>query len=229
MAANLLVLQFEGRLNPAPTPVNFAMAEMLNLSQMDSLERYVLEARLLVQEDPQEIAERSHLSVLTITAYSELVFDVRGRDRKEKWLVGWLRPAQPTPDTAVAGMGGTLKHMACFGTNENLEEHIQSLYRLDGRTMADGLPDQPASEAARELASRIPLAKSLLPNTAAMEKLLQRFDEASMNDVEAGRQSIETFHIGIQILRRAKIPAALRNDIRRVRELRTQAAEPCAD
>jgi RNase P protein component len=65
---------------------------------------------------------------------------------------------------------------------------------------------------------------SLLPNTAAMEKLLQRFDEAGMNDVQAGRQSVETFRIGIQILRKAKIPAALRNDIRRVRELRTQAA-----
>jgi hypothetical protein len=85
---------------------------------------------MLVQEDPQEIAKRSHLSLLTICAYSMLLFDVRGRDRKGKWHIGQLRSARPIQDTDIARMGHTLKHLACCKTSADLEEHIDVLWRL---------------------------------------------------------------------------------------------------
>jgi hypothetical protein len=94
--------------------------------------------------------------------------------------------------------------------------------------MADGLPERATAVLGRELATRLALAKFLLPNTDPIRRLLQRFDGAGMNDLRAGRQSFETFDIGVQILRKAKIPAALQKEIRRVRELRSQAATPSA-
>ena len=208
VAANTFACQFDGPVEPEPTPVNFAIAEALQLYQSDTLERHVLEARLLVQEEPEEIAQRSRLSLLTITAYAHLVFDVRGVDRKGKWFMQQLRIAGPIQNADIATMGHALKQIACFNTSEDLEDHIDVLCRLDGKTMAEGLPDRVAPEYARELGARQALATPLLPTTGPVNRLLQQFEDAAQRDLLAGQTSSESVDLAIEILRKAKIPAA---------------------
>ena len=223
MAANVFAHQLDGPTEPKPTPLNLTIGEALKLHQSDTLERHVLDARLLAQEEPEEIARRSRLSPLTICAYSTLLFDVRGRDRKGIWTLAPFSNGVVV-DSEVGQFGFALKQTACFKTSEDFEAHLEVLFRLDGKTLADGLPDQATPASARELAIRLTLAKSLLPNTRPTEKLLRRFDEVATRDIVAGRASSETTDLAVQILQKAKIPATLMKEIRRVRELRSQAA-----
>jgi len=223
-AANVFACQLDGQGEFEPTPMNLAFGEALLLSQADTLERHVLEARLLVQEDLEEIAERSRLSLLTITAYAHLMFDVCGVDRKGIWLLQQGQFAGPIQNADIWMVGHTLKQIACINPSEAFETHVDVLCRLDGKTMADGLPDRATPEFARELGIRQALAQPLLPNTRPMRKLMQRFEEAATSNLVAGRTSNEAIDIAVEILSKAKIPVALRKEIRRVRELCSQAA-----
>ena len=203
--------------------MDVSIAAAWELWQEDSLAKHLLEARLLAQEDPEEIYARCHLSQLTICAYLMLLFDVRGRDRKGIWFLHPLSIGKPT-GSPVWHFGFALKQFACFHISEDLNDHIDVLCRLDGKTMADGLPDRATAAFGQELAIRQTLAKPLLPNTRPMNELLQRLEEAAVSDLLAGRSSSESIDLAIEILRKAKIPVALRKEIRRVRELCVQAA-----
>ncbi len=217
-AANAFARQLDGRGEPEPTPMYLAIAEVLQLYRSDALERHVLDARLLVQEEPEEIARRSRLPLSTITAYARLVFDVRGVDRKGKWFMRQLRFAGPGRNADIGTVEHTLKQIACFNPSETLEAHIDVLCRLDGKTVADGLPERATAALGRELAIRQTLAKPLLPDNRPTEKLLQRFDEAALRDVLGGRMSSESIDLVIEILRKAKIPAKLHKEIERLRQ-----------
>ncbi|NQU24229.1 MAG: hypothetical protein HQ567_23350 [Candidatus Nealsonbacteria bacterium] len=222
-AVDFCVAHKSGWEDREPTIVDVSIATALELRQEDSLAKHLLEARLIAQEQPQEIYERCHLSQLTICAYLMLLFDVRGRDRKAIWF-SHPRPTGKIESAEVWHFGFALKQFACFHTSEELNDHIDVLCSLDGKTMADGLPDRATAALGQELASRQALAKSLLPDNRPTKELLQRFDEAVVGDLLAGRSSSESIDLAIEILRKAKIPAELRKEIRRVRELCSQAA-----
>ena len=210
-----------------PTIVDQSIAAALELWQKDSLAKHLLEARLLAQENPQEIYERCHLSRLTIYAYLMLLFDVRGRERKGIWFLH-PRPTGKVESAEVWQFGFALKQMACFNPSEGLEAHIDVLCRLDGKTMADGIPDRGTPAFARELSIRQKLAAPLLPDTRPTKKLMDRLEEAAARDLLSGRTSSESIDLAIEILRKAKMPASLRKEIRQVRELCSQAAEVTA-
>jgi hypothetical protein len=102
------------------------------------------------------------LSVLTITAYANLMFDVRGADRRGIWFLRRLRPAGPARNPKIWMMGNHWKEIVCFKTDEELEDYIDVLCGLDGKTMADGLP-RSAPEFGKEFSIRHTLAEPLLP------------------------------------------------------------------
>jgi hypothetical protein len=211
--------------NRKPTLVDHAIVEAFSIWQHDSLVKHVLEARLLNQQQPLEIFKRCHLARLTIFAYSNLLFDVCGVPRKGIWFLQQFRQSRPIDNVNIAMLGLTLKQMACFNTSEDLESRIDVLLRLDGNTLANGLPDRSAPEFARALGAREALANPLLPSTQQTKKLVQRYHTATARDVQSGRTSDEAIGIAVEILRKAKIPAALRDEIRRVRKLNLEAAE----
>jgi hypothetical protein len=210
-----------------PTIVDVAIGTALELWKGDSLAKHLLEARLLAQEQPQAIYGQCHLSLGTICSYLMLMFDVRGRDRKGIWFL------HPSSAGKIAGskvwhFGFALKQYACRQTTEDIEDHIEVLCRLDGPTMADGLPARTEPAFGQELLIRQTLAEPLLSDTRPVKKLMDRFQEAAIRDLQHGRSSSESFDLGVEILQKAKIPAALRKEIQRERELCSQAAEVTA-
>jgi hypothetical protein len=225
-ALDYLIADRSGWEDRKPNILDVAIAAAQELKQEGSLAKSLLEARLLSQEDPEEICDRCHLSKLTICAYLMLLFDVRGRDRKGIWLLRPLSNGAAT-DSAIGQFGFALKHLACFKTSEDFEAHVDALCRLEGKTMADGLPDRATPGLIQELTLRLTLANSLLPDTGRTHSLLQRFDTAVMNDVKNGQPSDETINLGIEILQKAKIGKSLRAEIEQLRRF-CQPAEVAA-
>ena len=222
-AANAFARQHDEQGPLEPIPANIAFSNALSIYRTDSLEHEILDARLVALQEPKEIAQRCRLSELDVTAYSQLAFDVRGADRK------YVRPLIEVhivhghnPD--VRRIGHILRGIALLDSSETLEATISALGRLDGKTMADGLPARTEPEFAHELAIRRTLAKPLLPNTRQINELMERFEEVAAADTNVGRTSGESVDLTIEILRKAKIPVALQKEIRREHESRSQEA-----
>jgi hypothetical protein len=90
-AVDFSVAHQHGWKNRELAETDFAIYEALVMWQNGSLIKDLLEARLLAQEEPEKIAQRSHLSELAIMAYAQLMFDVHGRDRKGIWALHQFR------------------------------------------------------------------------------------------------------------------------------------------
>lgn len=208
-------------------PVDHAIFHASRLWQTDCLAKHLLEARLLAQQPPAEIAARCALPILTITAYAQLHFDVRGRDRRGIWMLHPLSTGV-FANTRLWQFGWALKQMACFTTGEELEKRIKALCRLDGKTMAAGLPARTDPAFPAELTVRLALADLLLPATKSTEKLRSRLQEAAARDLQAGRSSQESVDLALQVLRRAKLPESLHKEIRSLRESSPATAEVAA-
>ncbi len=215
--ANLFASSFDHGAAHIPTIVHLAIKEAFELSQTNSLQRHVLEARLLAQQTPGEIYQRCQFALLTITAYAKLHFDVRGHERMRVWF-----PQQFTSITTgnfkLWQIAVILKNTGAYSGPEALEGLIDVLCRLEGPTMADGLPDRSSPDFGEELLMRHSLADPLLPRNRVVQRLLERFTQAAVNDVRAGKPSGEAVAAGIEILQKAKIPVALRKQIAKLRE-----------
>jgi hypothetical protein len=217
-----------------PPLVHLAIAEAVGLSQADTLERHVLEARLLAQQTPDEIYRRCQFSLTTITAYAMLLFDVRGHERMRVWFRRRLA-TPPVGNLRLWQLTVILKNTGAFDGTDALEKLVDCLCRLEGPTLADGLPDRADPAIAEELLVRQKLAGPLLPRTRTMQKLMEQFGQAVENDLLAGRSSAEGFAAGIAILSKAKIPVALRKEIEKLRRHCSEAsastvnAEPAGD
>jgi hypothetical protein len=199
------------------TPLaHLAIAEAVGLSQADTLERHVLEARLLAQQTPDEIYRRCQFSLTTITAYATLVFDVRGHERMRVWFRRRLA-SPPVGNLRLWQLTVILKNTGAFDGTDALEKLVDCLCRLEGPTLAEGLPDRADPAIVEELLVRQKLAGPLLPRTRTMQKLLEQFGRAVENDLLAGRSSGEGLATGIAILSKAKIPVALRKEIEKLR------------
>jgi len=208
-----------------PTDTERSIYDALRLWQSDSLARYLLEARLIAQQSPEMIARRSAESPEVIEAYANLAFDVRGADRKGIWLAYPLSSGMVF-DTDLWRFGFALKQAAFFDTSEQLESMIDVLLRVKGKTLFAGLPPRSAPQFARELTGRLDLAKFLLPDNSATARLLERHSEACLSDLIAGRVSQPTIDLALKVLRRARVPESLREEIQRVRAQRKPATIP---
>ena len=208
-----------------PTIIDEAICQALKLSQADTLQRHVLEARLLSQQTPLEISTRCAFPLLMVTAYSQLIFDVRSVAQKGIWLLR-SRCARKTLSKTGWFLALTLKQLGCFDGRDALEQHLDVLCRLNGPTMADGLPDRSSPRFPMEFQLRQALADPLLPRSQPVADLMHQFEQAAARDVQAGQTSEKSVDLGIEILRKAKIPAALRKEIARLRENCTPRQEP---
>lgn len=127
-------------------------------------------------------------------------------------------------------MGFWLKQAASFNFGD-FEDYVDVLCRLDGTTMAEGLPDRATLKLTRELSIREMLASPMLPNADVRMSLLDRI----LNDARIDQESIvlsdTEIDQTIEILRKAKIPLSLRAELQRVRDVcsREEAITPDAD
>jgi hypothetical protein len=218
-AAQLIHTGFLGNRSHRPTPRQWHFKQALDLHGSGSLVEKVLQARLLSQHEPQEIAAKCHIHPQTIEAYASLLFDVRGQDGVRRWFPQQFRKP-PRPNLMIWQIGMVLTTTGAFEGPEPLERYVDVLCSLEGPTMADGLPARGSPRFSKEFQFRQALADPLLRRSRPMAQLMERFEQSALRDVQASHASDESVELGIQILRKAKIPAALRREIAGLRENR---------
>jgi hypothetical protein len=198
-----------------PTPRQGSIREATALRRDDSLEASVLEARLLAQQIPEEIAARCQLPQPVIEAYNALFFDVRGR------VHVWFQSAIPLLAARQHRgwhMGSFLKNLAVSGGSVALEEAIDLLCRLSGPTLAEGLPEPGTVDSVHELIMRANLAFELLRNPNHLQQLQDGIDRYNLEFRSTGRVSEEATSTVVEILHKAKLSATLRKEIQRLRQ-----------
>ena len=226
-AAQLIYAGFLGDRAYKPTCRQWHIRQALSLHNSGSLVETVLQARLLSQQTHGDIAAKCRIDLLTIEAYATLLFDVRGHDGVRRWFQQRLA-SSPRPNLTIWQIGMTLTSCGAFEGPEALEQYVAVLCRLEGPTMADGLPDRSSPRFPTELQLRQALADPLLRRSRPTAQLMERFEQATRRDVRVGGISDESVELGIEILQKAKISASLRKEITRLRENCTPRREQSA-
>jgi hypothetical protein len=224
-AAQLIYAGFLGDRKYKPTLRQWHIRQALSLHNSGSLVETVLQARLLSQQTHGDIAAKCRIDLLTIEAYATLLFDVRGHDGVRRWFQQQFS-TPPRPKLMIWQIGMVPTSCGAFEGPVALEQYVAVLCRLDGPTMADGLPDRSSPRFLKELQLRQALADPLLPRSRPTAQLMERFEQATRRDVRVGGPSDEAIELGIEILRKARIPAALRKEIARFRENCTPRQQP---
>lgn len=199
-----------------PTARQGHIREATSLRPSDSLEASVLEARLLAQQTPEEIAAKCNLPQPVIEAYTALFFDVRGLDRVRLWFKSAL-PFLGSRQSRGWQMGTFLKNLAVTNGSKALEEAIDLLCRLSGPTLAEGLPEPGTVDSVHELIMRTNLAFELLRNPNHLQQLQDGIDRYNLEFRSTGRVSKEATAMVVEILHKAKLSATLRKEIQRLR------------
>jgi hypothetical protein len=106
---------------------------------------------------------------------------------------------------------------AFLGDPAQLDHFVDVLCGLDGPTMADGLPSRDAPGFLPEFGIRGAIAEILLPVNKTNISLMNRLEEARRTEPLGGPMSEKAIDIGCQILRKARIPQALREEIEHLR------------
>jgi hypothetical protein len=216
-AANLLAVALKDRNGCRPTEVAHAIKDAGGICSSDTLVRQVLEARLLAQQSPSEIAGKCNLNQLTIEAYAALFFDVRGQRRTQVWFRTNFFALRP--NNSLAWQLGSLVKSSIFTQGfAGIEDRIGVLLGLGGTTLADELPDRWSPSFPKTFRIRQEFAGPLLPRGRKTAQLYERFQQAAAADIAAGRLSDEAVAAGIDILRRAKLPRALQKQLEQLRQ-----------
>jgi len=181
----LLRLCRDGWEDRQPTDRQLAIREANDLGQRRDLVKDVLEARMLAQEDPHEIADKMCFAPATIEAYGKLLFDVVGHQRRQVWGASqfFAFPAQLTT-TPARRLGEFLKTIAILHGPETLEDFLEVLLRFRGRTLVDNLPDRDSPGWPKEIRTRFSIAGQLLPRSRAalVERAVHLLEDAVRSD-----------------------------------------------
>ena len=132
--ANIFADCRDGRDDMEVTDVHLGIKEAVDIAATASLERDILEARLLAQQYAQDIAARSRFSQYTIAAYGSLYFDVGGQQGVQRWL-GGTPHGMPFMPLLNLTLGGALKMLADRNGSEALEDAIEVVCGLAGPTL----------------------------------------------------------------------------------------------
>ncbi|MBM4089188.1 MAG: hypothetical protein FJ276_07135 [Planctomycetes bacterium] len=192
----------------------YPTAQAIQLYARDALEKQLLEARLLAQQDDKEIAARCGTTPDVIAAYAALFFDVRGPGRKQVWLAGQFFGGT-VPSGCHGQLGDALKQRAFFVGSQAVEELIEVMFTLDGRTVAAcTAPDLPEES----LMTRFELAIALLP--FSHEGIVWR--SIVRDGYMRGLQPCIPVAVAWTVLERAKISGKLRRQIKQLAKHQSQ-------
>jgi len=223
-AANCFVACLDGWGEREPTEVEWDFVGARDIATAESLERDLLEARLIAQEHVDDIAARSRFTSSLITMYQKLFFDVEGDEGRRRWFAG---PSISTPFMPLFKMtlGGAFKMLAYRNGSEALEDTVEVVFELAGPTLADGLPDTETLDGQKELRVRLDLAKLMLPPLRNGECLLDRLFDVPFDDEQPSAMTAEEIEEAVKTLSRAKLPKSVFREIQKLRQYASPAPE----
>ena len=204
----------------SPNQKHFLQA--LDLPGRGALVRAALQARLLAGQTIEEIASKCTIDRLTIAAYATLLFDVSEPQRAASWIQHWRELLLKT-DTKVWTVATKVLKSAFSGGAKALDNTVDVLCDLVGPTMADGLPDRDTPGFPLAFGIRGEIAEIVLRPSNANAKLMEQFHQARRSEPLGSPMSEEAVDIGLKILRKARIPRDLRQEIQELREFRRPA------
>ena len=195
-----------------PTVRQWHILEAFTLKKRGLLAVSVLEARLASRQRPEEIARLCSLQPETIAAYTALLCDLSEPCRWQTWGRQRLMPSLGA-NKHVAAIDALLQRTLMLGGLEALERSIAVLCRLEGPTLADGLPERTAAGFLQQWSLRLDVALAWLPMNRTNARLLDRLETARRNRPGNHRLGDEVIDVGCQVLAKAKIPKPLRKAI----------------
>ena len=222
--ANIFADCRDGRDDMEVTDVHLGIKEAADIAATHSLERDILEARLLAQQYPFDIAARSRFSQYTIAAYGSLYFDVGGQQGVQRWL-GGTPHGMPFMPLLNLTLGGALKVLADRNGSEALEDAVEVVCGLAGPTLADGLPDTGSLDGQRELRIRLDLAKLILPPLREGGCLLDRLLDVPLDDEQSSDMTEEEIEETMKILSLVKLSKSMLREIEQLRRHASPAPE----
>ena len=192
-------------------------------SQEDTLLRAVVEASLLVQQTPAEIATKWSLCLPLIDTFAKLLFDVRGTDGRHAWVYasqfGHLAGEMFRP-----GLGQGIRTLAICGGMEMLEEVLAVVFRLEGPTLAADMPSRESPNWEREFEIRVRLGLAMLPLRHTFG-LRTEANAAIAEHFATDQYSPHSLEVLQRILTIVKVPKAMRNEIAQLRLSRTMVGD----
>lgn len=141
-----------------PTETQHDIADACRLCLGGAVQLAILKARLLADESPSVIEQRSGIPARVVETFEKLLFNVSQRECRDQICFSLVRPDRllQKPD-----IGSYLLMKTRTTGAEGLERTVALLGRLDGRTMADGLPAEHSDESLAEISLRLDLAAGL--------------------------------------------------------------------
>ncbi len=204
------------------------IAEACQIADVPTLERDIMEACLLAQQEPAKIAARVRFSPWFIAVYAVLFFDVWG-DKKGLWMTG--SPSRSAfslhPDRKL---GSAIKMFALTNNSGLLNQALDVVFGLEGTTMADGLPDSESTADQLEFMIRLSLAEYMQPRRSRKRSLKRSFGSWQTKEPEIGIEAPpdaveDSPDRKRQFLRRARLKKSLRREIQQLREYVHQGTE----
>ena len=200
---------------PVPTAIQRAVLAALKFQRHDTILRAIVESSLLAQLSPQEIAARWHLPEPMLTAFQALCFNVQGSERVLLWKA--QTAGNPRMSPMSASFGYVLRTHAAYRGREGLETALAVILRCTGESMLSGVPSSQSPQPIREFVTCLILAGTLLPDHPDTEVLQQRIREVTCGRMFQKEWDPRHDQVVLGFLAAAKIPAAVRKEIVRLR------------
>jgi hypothetical protein len=190
-------------------------SQAFRFQRRNTLLRAIVESSLLAQLSPPEIAARWHLAEAMLMAFQSLFFDVQGPKRVSLWEAQTAR--NPNMGAIGTGLGHALRTHAARCGREALETALSVILRCTGESMLAGLPSSQSPRPIREFLTCLILAGSLLSRHPEAEVLQQRIRAATCEGMFQKEWDPNHDQVVLEFLAAAKIPAAVRKEIARLR------------
>ena len=191
--------------------------DTLRLWQQGGLVVNVLECFLAGGFSLDEIVIRCSVERGPLEAYAAVLCDVGDDLRRRGWAGLRLNPISGGRGQ-VGAIATCLQSNFFFGAAECVAGVVDALCRVEGPTLADGLPPQGTLEFLREFGLRGGFARALLTRSKKNCQLMQQFEEAQSGVTPGMPMNPAAIDVGLQILRRVKITSALQKEIANLRE-----------
>lgn len=195
-----------------PSDQHKAIVEACRFQRKDSIARVLVEAGLLGQQPPAEIAEQWGLADKMVTAFGALFFDVQGTTGWSTWC-----DAEPIAQSSRGRSRfchALRRSVRSLGVDA-LPRTVEILREYD--CLADRLPRPGSAEWPGEVRIRVTLAMELLGRSRQTTYLVKKAEQALCEATMADGPSVEGIAMVHEVLSATRIPAEVQYELEQLR------------
>lgn len=203
------------RAEDPPSPIHLAIGDAQAIYHSDSLRKQILEARLIADVPLSDIAAGCEVAELVIQAYEALFFDMAAPHGRW-WQGGASLDGLSVKPTGATNFGWALKVIASQYGAKGLQEAIDTLFAVDGRSLAADITLEDVLEETDLFAARFKIASKVRPHTKRMAKASGRY----LDSIGRAFTKTDKAEREFNLLAAATIPPPLGREIAEMRKER---------